>query len=294
MSPSAYRRVTLLALVALYFIVVTGGLVRITGSGLGCPDWPTCAQHRVVAPLEYHALVEFVNRVVTGAVSLVVIAAVLASVFRKPWRRDLVWLSAGLVAGVVGQIVLGGLTVLFDLKPPFVMAHFLLSLLILWCAVALHHRAGLPDDSPVLCRESHVWRGVSRQRSAGRLVVAAAAIVVFLGTVVTSSGPHGGDPKAERLPFALHDVARLHGTAAMLLVGVVLWATVLVVRSRAGGEAVRRAEVLVGVLVAQVAVGYVQYFTRLPAALVGLHVAGAGAVWVAALRFHLAVAAVPA
>src|SRR5438105_10011011 len=159
-SPAGYRRITFVALIALGFIVVTGGAVRVTGSGLGCPDWPTCAQHRVVAPLEYHALVEFVNRVVTGAVSMVVIAAVLASVFRKPWRRDLVWLSAGLVAGVVGQIVLGGLTVLFDLKPPFVMAHFLLSLVILWCAVALHHRAGLPDDGPR--RSSGRWAPVGR------------------------------------------------------------------------------------------------------------------------------------
>ena len=89
-------------------------------------------------------MVEFVNRVITGVVSVAVILAVLGSLARKPRRRDLTWLSLGLVAGVIGQIVLGGLAVLFELRPPFVMAHFLLSMLILWCAVVLHHRAGLP------------------------------------------------------------------------------------------------------------------------------------------------------
>src|SRR5439155_10696828 len=115
LSPSGYRRVTLVAVGALAFIIVTGGAVRLTGSGLGCPDWPTCEQHRLVAPAEYHAMVEFVNRVVTGIVSVAVILAVLGSLLRRPRRRDLVWLSAALAAGVVGQIVLGGLTVLFHL-----------------------------------------------------------------------------------------------------------------------------------------------------------------------------------
>ena len=147
LSPAAYRRVTLVALVALAFIIVSGAAVRLTGSGLGCPDWPTCADNRVVAPLEYHAMVEFVNRTVTGLVSVAVILAVLGSLRRTPRRRDLTWLSVGLVAGVVGQIVLGGLTVLFELRPGFVMAHFLLSMVILADAVVLHDRAGRPDDA---------------------------------------------------------------------------------------------------------------------------------------------------
>src|SRR5919202_2069669 len=144
-SPAAYRRLTAVVTVAVAFIIVTGGAVRITGSGLGCPDWPTCAQDRLVAPWEYHAMVEFVNRTVTGLVSVAVIVAVLASLLRRPRRRDLTWLSLGLVGGVVAQIVLGGLTVLFELKPGFVMAHFLLSLVLLADAVVLHHRARLPD-----------------------------------------------------------------------------------------------------------------------------------------------------
>ena len=144
-SPAGYRRVTFVALLALGFIVVTGGAVRVTGSGLGCPDWPTCAEGRIVAPLEYHALIEFVNRMVTGTVSIMVIVAVLAALRRRPYRRDLVWLAAGLVLGVIGQIVLGGLVVLFHLYPPLVMGHFVVSMVLVADAVVLHHRAGWPD-----------------------------------------------------------------------------------------------------------------------------------------------------
>ena len=129
-SPRAYRRITLLALCAQVFIMVTGAAVRLTGSGLGCSDWPTCEQDRLVAPFEYHAMIEFLNRTITGLVSIAVIAAVLGSLLRAPRRADLTWWSLGLVAGVVGQIVLGGLTVLFELQPPFVIAHFLLSMVL--------------------------------------------------------------------------------------------------------------------------------------------------------------------
>ncbi|HVF15087.1 MAG TPA: COX15/CtaA family protein [Acidimicrobiales bacterium] len=144
LSPAAYQRVTLVALVALAFIVVSGAAVRLTGSGLGCPDWPTCADGRVVAPLEFHPMVEFVNRAVTGLVSLGVILAVLGSLRRQPRRRDLTRLSLGLVAGVIGQIILGRFTVTFELRPGFVMAHFLLSMVLLANAVVLHHHAGRP------------------------------------------------------------------------------------------------------------------------------------------------------
>jgi len=283
-SPSAYRRVTALALAALVFIVITGGAVRLTDSGLGCPDWPTCADERVVAPWEYHAMVEFVNRTITGLVSVAVMLAVLGSLYRVPRRPDLVWLSVGLVAGVIGQIVLGGLTVLFHLKPQFVMAHFLLSMVLVANAVVLHHRAGRPPGPtrPVVDRELNVLGGA---------VVAAAALVLFLGTVVTATGPHGGDPDVERLPFFLPDVARLHGIGVALFLVVTLAAVVRAVRARAPAPVLRRGEVLLAALVAQAGVGYVQYFTGVPALLVGIHIAGATAVWVATLRFFLSLSA---
>ena len=277
LSPHAYRRITLLALVALGFIVVTGAAVRLTGSGLGCSDWPTCEQDRLVAPLEYHAMVEFVNRTITGLVSVAVILAVLGSLARVPRRRDLTWWSFGLVAGVVGQILLGGLTVLFELAPPFVMGHFVVSMVLLWNAVVLHHRAGTPEGParPVVSDEV---------RWLGWVLVAAAALVILLGTAVTGSGPHGGDREVERLPFAVADIARLHGIAVILFLGATL-TTVWMVRH--SNDLRRRGEILLAVLVAQAVIGYTQYFNGVPVVLVGIHVLGAVAVWVATLVFVL-------
>ncbi|HET7652732.1 MAG TPA: COX15/CtaA family protein [Acidimicrobiales bacterium] len=292
MSAVAYRRVTLAAQFLLAFIIVTGAAVRLTGSGLGCTDWPTCEAGRVVAPLEYHPMIEFGNRLVTGAVSIVVVLAVLGSLLRVgPRRRDLVRLSLGLVAGVVGQIVLGGVTVLSHLWPPFVMSHFLLSMLILWCAVVLHHRAGEPDATAgrgrVAVVDGTTWR-------LGRVLVAAAAVVVVMGTVVTGTGPHpgsSGDQLVDRLPFSLHDVARIHGALVMVFLALVLWTIARLVRAGAPGRVRRRSEWLLAVLVAQAGVGYAQYFLGVPALLVAVHVAGAVAVWVAVLRFSLGMSA---
>lgn len=280
LSPSAYRRITLGALLALAFIIVTGGAVRITGSGLGCPDWPTCADGRIVAERSFHPMVEFVNRVITGIVSLAVILAVLGSVRRRPRRRDLVVLSLGLVLGIVAQIVLGGETVKHDLAPPYVMAHFLLSLLIVWNATVLHHRAGeeVGPARPVVPPDV---------LASARLIVVSAALAIFIGTVVTGAGPHAGDPTAQRLDLDVADVARFHGISVILLLAVTLVTLWRVRRVGAPRDAIRRGDVLLAALVAQAAVGYTQYFTGVPALLVGIHIAGATAVWVAALRFNL-------
>jgi cytochrome c oxidase assembly protein subunit 15 len=284
-SPRAYRRITLAALWALGFIVVTGAAVRLTNSGLGCTDWPRCTHTALVPSAGIHPWIEFGNRLVTGAVSVVVGLAVLGSLKREGQRRrDLVWLSIGLVAGVCGQIVLGGLTVLFKLSPPFVMGHFLVSMLLVWCAVVLHHRAGLDDAGAA--------RGPGSGTPPTTALVGAAAVVLFLGTVVTSSGPHGGDPKASRLPFTVHDATRAHSGAVWVFLLLTVAGAAWLVRTGAPAAVVQRAEVLLAVLVGQMAVGYTQYFTRLPAALVGVHVAGATAVWVAVLRLDLAARAV--
>ncbi len=293
LSPSAYRRITFGAALALAFIIVTGGAVRLTGSGLGCPDWPTCASDRVVAPWSYHAMVEFVNRTITGIVSVMVMVAVLGSLVRRPRRRDLTLLSAGLVVGVMGQIVLGGITVLFHLWPPLVMGHFLLSMAILADAVVLHHRAGF-GDGPGKPPGSRAGRSRPRSPvvgpglvSLGRLVVVSAGLAVFLGTVVTGAGPHGGDEKVARLPFLVPDVARLHGISVMLLLGLVVVTLWRLQREGAPRPLRHRGEILLGVLVAQAAVGYVQYFTGVPVVLVGVHIAGATAVWAASVAFLL-------
>jgi heme a synthase len=290
-SPSGYRRITFVALVALGFIVVTGGAVRVTGSGLGCPDWPTCAQGRIVAPLEYHALVEFVNRTVTGLVSVMVIVAVLAALRRRPYRRDLVWLAVGLVLGVIGQIVLGGLVVLFDLFPPLVMGHFVVSMILVADAVILNHRAGLPDGPAAAPAADPELRQLASW------IVVWSAVVLALGTVVTGSGPHAGSNEGElveRLPFVVRDVARIHSLAVWVLLALTLYTLWRARRDRAPAEVQARGGVLLTVLFAQGAIGYLQYFADVPATLVAIHIGGATALWVAVLRFRLGLAAATA
>lgn len=279
-SPSAYRRICQSAIWALGFIIVTGAAVRLTGSGLGCPDWPTCTGHHVVPSWHYHAWVEFGNRLVTAAVSVAVVAAVLTSVARRPFRRDLLWLSVGLFVGVAGQAVLGGLSVQHHLDPPFVMAHFLLSLILLGDAVVLAHRAGFEEGpaSPLV---------PPSQLLAGRLLLVPAGLVMVLGTVVTSTGPHGGDPTAPRFHYALHDVARLHSSAVLLFLAwtaVTLW---LMARRGAPPPVLGAGEALLAVLVVQGAVGYLQYFSGVPTWLVAIHVTLAAVTWAVALRFTL-------
>lgn len=272
LRPETYRRLTLFAVLSLAVIIVTGATVRLTGSGLGCSDWPNCENGQLAAQLDdAPAMVEFVNRMITGVVSIAVILAVLGALRRVPYRRDLVVLAWGLVIGVIAQILLGALVVEEALSPKFVMAHFLVSLVLVWNAMVLHQRAA--DEGRVGSPSSLAWA-----------TLAGAAVVVFTGTIVTASGPHAGDLSAERLGFHIEDVARVHGVAVVLFAALALWVW-RVTRTRA-------AMVLVAVLAAQAAVGYTQYFTGVPALLVGVHVVGAISVWCAAV--HLTQALRPA
>lgn len=279
LRPAAYRRITWFSLVALGFIVVTGAAVRLTGSGLGCPSWPNCEPGSLVPrdATSTHAVIEFVNRTITGLVSVAVALAVAGSRFRQPRRRDLTLWSWSLVAGVVAQIVLGGLTVLFDLAPPLVMGHFLLSAVLVGCAVVLHHRAGEPDAGqrrPVATPEIRVLC---------RVLSAMAALVLLTGTVVTGAGPHGGDEDVRRLDLFVPDVVRLHSAAVWLLVLATVWTLVLARRGGAAPTVVRALTFMAGAELAQGAVGYLQYFTGVPEGLVLLHVAGSMVVWAAAV-----------
>jgi heme a synthase len=281
-SPRAYRRVTFAALLSLAFIIVTGAAVRLTGSGLGCTDWPTCEDGRIHAPMEFHAMVEFGNRLLTGVVSLAVILAVLGSLLRLPRRRDLTWLSLGLVAGVVGQIVLGGIVVLTHVHPAAVQGHFVLSMVILLNALVLQQRAAEPDGVPL---EPTVPPALRRLTAA--LVTATFAVVVT-GTVVTGTGPHGGDEEARRFGFDLSMVARIHSLTVLLTLAGVLW---LYRQSRRG--AARQVltgpiETVLWVGGAQAAIGWTQYLTGVPVFLVTFHIIGAIAFFWAIVRLHLA------
>jgi cytochrome c oxidase assembly protein subunit 15 len=264
-SAERYRKLTLFAVVSLALIILTGATVRLTGSGLGCSDWPNCENGQLAAQLDdAPAMVEFVNRLITGIVSVAVILAVLGALRRRPYRRDLVVLAWGLVIGVIFQILLGALVVEEALSPKLVQLHFGVSLVLVWDAMVLHQRA------------SDGERRFGRPSAIGWAVLAAAAVVVFTGTLVTASGPHAGDVSAERLGFHIEEVARVHGMAVVLFGALALW-TWWVTRAKA-------AAILVVVIAAQAAVGYTQYFTGVPALLVGVHIAGAIAVWCAAVH----------
>lgn len=263
----------MVALALLGVIVVSGAAVRLTGSGLGCDDWPNCNNERLIDVSSTHAAIEQVNRLFTGLVALGVIVAVLGALARSPRRRDVTWLSLGLVAGVIGQIVLGGVTVLVDLHPVAVQGHFVLSMVLVANAVWLVHRAGVADG-PLVPR---VGRDV---RAHVGLLVVATAVAIVLGTVVTGAGPHAGDERARRFDLDIGRTAQAHSAAVWLSVLVavtLLWR----LRTRPNDRAVLDGPLVAWCCVAflQGGVGYLQYFTGVPAALVAVHVAGATALW---------------
>ncbi|HYA44718.1 MAG TPA: COX15/CtaA family protein, partial [Acidimicrobiales bacterium] len=290
--PGLSRKGSGIAVVALAMAVVSGGAVRLTGSGLGCSNWPACTVTSIVAPLQYHAWVEFGNRLINVVVTAAILLVVVATFQRRPARRDLQLLSIGLVAGVLGEVVLGGETVLHKLAPSFVMAHMLLAMLLVGTAVVLYERAGLPEHTwggkryrtrvtPATCL---VRRG---QLVASRAMLATTAAVVTLGAVVTSTGPHAGAPGVPRFGFSLHAVAQLHGTCVEVLIALVIGTLWWMHLSGVRGGAIRRAEALLVVLATQAVLGYSQYLTGDPVLLVGFHIAGATAVVIAMVAFHL-------
>ena len=286
-SPRLYRWITVVALALLAIIIVTGAAVRLTGSGLGCPDWPNCSPGRLTphSASDTSAMIEFVNRAFTGAVSIAVIVAVLGSVFRSPRRRDLLWLSLGLVAGVIGQIVLGGFTVLFDLAPPLVAGHFVVSLLLVWDGLVLVRRAWVPDGAqPELVVPERV-------RTLARTLFVFVGLVVLAGTVVTGSGPHAGDLKAKRYDLSITDAARIHGIFVWVFLALTIVTVFVAWRARAPISTKRALSVLLGAIVVQGAIGYLQYFTGVPAGLVALHVAGSVAVFLATVWVNLSLTA---
>lgn len=288
-TPERYRKIAVVALASLVAIIITGGAVRLTGSGLGCSDWPTCEENQLVPNFEYHAMIEFVNRMITGIVAVAVIAAVLSAKRRDPVRSDLVTLAWGLVAGVIGQIILGAIVVFSHLNPWLVLGHFLLSMILVWNAVLLVHRAGI-DDKEFTMSSSRAYRPQAWAISA------LASVAIFTGTLVTGSGPHAGNHEGEfieRLPFDVPDIARVHGLSVIALLSVTLATMGWLARNNAPEDEQRRIRIVLLILLGQGALGYTQYFTGVPAILVGFHIAGATALWIAVVWFHLNSAADP-
>jgi cytochrome c oxidase assembly protein subunit 15 len=259
------RRLTKLALGLQMLLVVSGSAVRVTGSGLGCPTWPRCTGGSLAntAALGAHGYIEFGNRLLAVVMEAVGIALVLA-IRRVPHPRS--WSRLALVQAAIVplQAVIGGLLVLSGLNPYVLILHFLTSFPLVLGAVALLH----------LVRDADA-RGVPEPQAGGQLrwlsggIVAATSVVLVLGTLVTGTGPHAGDPKVHRLPFDPRDVTQLHADGVYLLTGLVL-ATATVTWQTPYR---RWALALLGLLVTQAGVGYWQYYTGVPAGLVALHVA---------------------
>ena len=302
MTPSVFRRIASVAWVFQALIVVSGAAVRLTSAGLGCEDWPSCTEDRLVPEWELHGWIEFGNRLISLVVTLSTVALVVGAYRRRPRRADLIRLSWALVAGTLAQIVLGGVTVLLDLNPIVVSGHFLLSMVLLWVAQLLWLRAdpaGAP--APVVVTDD-----LTRQLL--RLQLPLATVVLLTGTIVTGSGPNSGDSRADRLGLELTAVARVHSVCVWLLVACL---TALVVRTTmrpgaieqrtdaADGSDRRRGfgslgpasivRFLVVVAVAQAAIGYTQFALGVPPGLVEAHVAGAVLVWMLAIALHLRV-----
>ncbi len=281
-SPQLYARVTAVALAALALIVLTGAAVRLTGSGLGCPDWPKC-YGGTVPPLDTHAVIEYANRILTGFVGLAVIAASVLAWFRRPFRWHLALFGAMLPLGVIGQAILGALVVKYDLAPGLVACHFILSMLLLDAAFALAWCSRYePGERRASSDRLGVW--------AVRCLIPLGQLTILAGTLSTGSGPHAGAHEGQlvhRFDFegtgTLEWVVQRHSAIATVfgLAAIAVWFLL----RRQGGD--RRASgplgLVLGLLALQGAIGGLQWYLELPSELVWLHVAVATMTWLAML-----------
>lgn len=289
------RGLALAAVVANVIIMSTGEAVRLSQSGLGCPDWPDCTARSLGAASTagqstLNTWIEFGNRLLNfPLVAIAGLTFIAACCYRPPGasgparrrRRDLIWLAAALPGGVVGQAVVGGIVVLTKLNPAWVAAHFMLSTAIVGAAVVLHVRCGEGDGPavPAVRRDLKII---------GATLVGAVAVMFAAGTVVTGTGPLAGNAAARRfhLPFA--GVAQFHADIGWVIGALAFALLIGLPLSGAPRRAVRRVYLLAGLTLAQGAIGYAQYFSGLPAGLVWVHVTVAVLIWVTTVRLYLA------
>lgn len=288
-APRWLQRVFWANLIAQVAIVITGGIVRVTGSGLGCPTWPECVDGSLTPTADQaegvHKLVEFGNRTLTGVLILLAVAALIGvlgwrrkSGVRRPW---VLWLAAVPLIGTFAQAVVGGITVLVDLHPMAVASHLLLSMAVIAACVALVQFGSEPADPPGVA----ITRPTTRVL--GNALIAVTAVIVVMGTVVTGSGPHAGDDRTARLDLDPRLISWLHADVVLLFIGLLVGMLALLHVDNSSAVARRRAWWVVAFAVLQAGVGYVQYFTGLPWVLVTLHLLGASLVWVGVWRLRL-------
>ncbi len=267
-------------LIANTLIVITGGAVRLTNSGLGCPTWPECTAGSLVPvpSLGYHGVIEFSNRLLTYAVTAAVAAAIVTTMRQRPRRPVLTKLSWALFGGVVAQAIIGGISVRTQLAPGWVAFHFCFSIGMIAVSWLLWVRSR-ESDNPVrlLVRRELTWLA--------RTLVGAAGAVVVVGTLVSGSGPHAGAlDAARRLPFKPVEITQAHADLVFIVVGLTVALWFALKATDAPAATLRATRDLFLVLAAQAVIGYTQYFTGLPAWLVLLHMAGACLTWIAAWR----------
>jgi cytochrome c oxidase assembly protein subunit 15 len=293
------RRLALAAVVANVIIMSTGEAVRLSKSGLGCPDWPDCTAKSLVAAntagqTTLNTWIEFGNRLLN--VPLVAIAGltfIAACCYRSPGaagggqtvpgrrRRDLIWLAAALPGGVIGQAVVGGVVVLTKLNPAWVAVHFMLSTAIVAAAVVLHVRAGEGDGPavPVVRRDLRII---------GATLVGAVALTFAAGTVVTGTGKLAGNAAAPRFHLPFIGATQFHADIGWVIAALSFALLIGLPLSGAPRTAVRRIYLMAGLTLAQGAIGYAQYFSGLPAGLVWVHVTVAVVIWAVTVRLYLA------
>jgi len=282
LSSGGFRRLTTVNLLLLVAIIVSGAVVRLTNSGLGCRDWPNCSASQFVSASTHHALIEQLNRIFSGAIGIPIALALIGAYQLQPRRRDLVRMGWILFFLFWGEAILGGISVQVKLAWFSVMSHFLLALALVSVALRMRQRAREVDG-----QRAPIVAPIAR-RAVGLVYVWTIAAVIA-GTLVTAAGPHGGDREARRLTWPIVDAARVHGTLVDVLVVLSLVTVWLLVRTRAPRRVLVAASFALAAMVAQGVLGYVQYFEAIPAVLVGFHVFGAVLVFAAVQQLELAV-----
>lgn len=277
-SPKWVRRLSLVNLVVNVAIIVTGGAVRLTGSGLGCPSWPNCAPgtFHTTEALGVNGAIEWGNRLFGAVVGIVAIVTFVAALARRPKRRSLVWLTGFIGVAVAVQALIGAATVGTNLSPWMVSIHFLVSIAILAACFTAWVRSGEPDGEVTATVPPAI-------RSLWWVLVGVTLAVLLAGTLVTGAGPHAGDADSPRSGLDAELTAQAHADLVFALIGVTV-GLAFALRVTATPEAAkRRVWVLFGVIAAQGGIGFVQYFTGLPELLVGAHLLGAALLWLAVL-----------
>lgn len=286
MTAARFRWFALADFVSMIAIVLSGAAVRLSGSGLGCPDWPTCYQHQITKVAGYHSFIEYGNRMVTVLITIITISTFIAALIRRPRRSDLVVYSGALVGGVVADALLGALVVYSNLNPALVALHMVLSMGMVVVGATLYHHAKYlygPGATAVV-RDA-------RFKKVARFMWMPLACVILAGTLTTGAGPHAGGSQgqhiARRFAISFQSAAWIHSVLAVAFISIVAGLLLALWHSSAPEPLQLGVRRMFVISLAQGAVGFIQYFTHVPVLLVELHILGAISVTIAVTQFNL-------